>query len=913
MASWSVSAGRSDGLELAVGHSVNWHAPGWPKFERDQPHAFATREVVSVPTCDDLKLAPGQAAWQAMRSVSLSVLADAALMVGCAAFEIRYTVTPSATGSGRVQMFLTSKARDWHHEVAQAAVALACDKLPDGFGWATPERPLQFGSESPTSFLTVELRRDEEVTLPQWDYIPSEYYYSVLDDPGDGSGWPAFWRTLSDVTEPATVSLLFQQTSLDPEERDTLGRVVTDLRLFSEPHTDYDYLGNPINYPACENARFSLQSWESRINQLHRPLLVRLAVRAPITTAVTLATALATAVGTASGISGTHPMYYEPPVEPADIRQANYSFDWMEILPWGGHGIWTDEVAPNSLRRLPYLFGLNEAATLLVLPVPDEQGVAGMPRARHAAYLREETPVGKPAEDAGIRLGASMHRGERSKPALLPLSAINRHVLVVGSPGSGKTTTLLTALAQLWRTHRVPFVVVESVKTEYRSLLGTPGLENLQIITIGNESVAPLRLNPLAPPRGVRCETHQSAVMAQLKMALPLFPPQPQILLKALARTYEASGWEDDTTSTDGIDPPTLRDLLIHYRTVFNEIGYEGEAKNIGLAFQTRLESLLQGSRGKLLDTVQSSDFDSLLAKPVVLELNEVLDADEKAILAAFVLDRVRANARARGSSGGRLRHVTVVEEAHRLLARADQGSGDAASGDQARAAAVRAFCEAIAELRSLGEGFVLSSQSPSALAEAAISNTGTRVLHRMESAADRNVMLDDLDADTELREVAARLRQGEAVTRHAEQDETYLIVVEPDVGVDSGRQVSDAQVAEHMAAHRSQIARLLPYRMCSPDVCVEGCQAAVRRKGREIARRIAKTSGETWVDAQRSGIDAVSTIAGDLAGEAGNDVQVTYCGAVHLSIDEVAFRVRPRIDDRPPLIEAVRRATKSG
>ena len=146
------------------------------------------------------------------------------------------------------------------------------------------------------------------------------------------------------MTEPVTVSLLFQQTDLHWDERNVLGSIVTDLAQLSQQRTDYDILNNPIVYPACMNAKQALQCWDKRIEQLHRPLLVRLAVRSDVVTAVTIATALATAVGTASGTSGTHPMYYEAPLTPADVRQANFSFDWLEILPWGGHAIWQKRV-----------------------------------------------------------------------------------------------------------------------------------------------------------------------------------------------------------------------------------------------------------------------------------------------------------------------------------------------------------------------------------------------------------------------------------------------------------------------------------------------------------------------------------------------------------------------------------------
>ena len=132
-----------------------------------------------------------------MRAASLAMLADAGLMVGCGAFEVRYVVTPGGAGSGHVRMFVTAMTRNWHPAAAQAAVAAACEKLPIGFGWATPEQPIGFGSEAPERQIVLELRRDEEITMPQWDYIPAEFYYMVHDDPGDGSGWPAFWRTLS--------------------------------------------------------------------------------------------------------------------------------------------------------------------------------------------------------------------------------------------------------------------------------------------------------------------------------------------------------------------------------------------------------------------------------------------------------------------------------------------------------------------------------------------------------------------------------------------------------------------------------------------------------------------------------------------------------------------------------------------
>ena len=908
LTNWLVPEGRSSGLELAVGHAALWHEPGEPTFHQDQPHAFATREVTAAPTVKELGSGAENEPWRFMRQVSLGVLANGALLPGCAAFEVRYVVAPRGAGDAAVRMFVTAKSRDWHQEVAQAAVAGACDRLPAGFTWSTPAQELGFGREAPPDSVVLELRRDEDLTAPEWDYIPADFYYVINDDPGDGSGWSAFWRTLTSVSRPITVSFLFHQTELHWEERQVLGAITTDLSRFSQQRTEYDVFYNPVVYPPCMNAKFALESWEQRIQKLRRPVLARLAVRGDVATAATVATALATAVGTQSTGAASHPMYVDAPRTRADNRQADFGFDWLEILPWGGHGIWEDSAAPMSLRRMPYLFGLEDAASLLVLPVPDDQGVAGIALSRKAATRRET--FGEELDHHGLQLGVALHEGSAGHGVSLPLTAVNRHALVVGAPGSGKTTTVMSLLAQLWLDHQVPFLVIESVKAEYRSLLEIAGFEDLQVLTLGNEQVGPLRLNPLAPPQGVRCEVHMGSVLASLKMALPLFPPLPQILSTAIGRCYYDAGWDDETTMADGVAPPTLRNLMTAFDAVFAELGYQGEARDIGRAFHARLSSLIQGSRGKVLDTVPSTNFSALLGKPVVVEMHDVNDPDEKAVMAAFLLDRVRAEAKRRGSAGGVLKHVTVIEEAHRLLSAASAGAGDAASGNQARSDSVRAFCEAIAELRSMGEGFIMSTQSPTLLAEAAVANSGTRILHRMESSADRKLMLDDLDANDRVREFAARLRRGEAVVRWPERDEIELVQVNPLHSVDSARAMSDELVANRMAEHRLEVTRLLPFPMCTSEMCPEGCHSRIRRQGEGVAEATRDAATELWRNAGTTGRDPVLPIADVLCARSPGNPQVAYCAAAHLSVLGAALRVRPNVDDRPALVKAIRRSS---
>ena len=303
---------------------------------------------------------------------------------------------------------------------------------------------------------------------------------------------------------------------------------------------------------------------------------------------------------------------------------------------------------------------------------------------------------------------------------------------------------------------------------------------------------------------------------------------------------------------------------------------------------------------------MESIDFTELMARPVVIEMDEIADPDDKAIMALFILDRLRADARAKGSSDGRLRHATVIEEAHRLLTRLTaSASGE---GETARAAGVEAFSNAIAELRSVGEGFILSSQSPSRLAPAAIDNCGTRILHRIESSADREIVLTDLDANQLEREAAARLNPGEAIARWPQLEEPEFIQVVPGPGIDSGQVIAMEEVKDRMLAETTTVRRLLPYQLCTREVCTNGCDPAVRSTGEGVASELARSATRLW-EQHNETIEALPPLARSLRREAGGDIQTAYCGAAHLAAQGHALHVRRRVDIRSKIRAALESA----
>ncbi|MDA8374244.1 MAG: FtsK/SpoIIIE domain-containing protein [Actinomycetota bacterium] len=889
---------------LSSGHgwAYLWDSAGWGEPLPDQDHVFATREILKVAGVDQFDTNDGMPVTVELRRVAESMLIASGGRGRGAALEFRYLAEPRQGAPNRVRLFVTFKAfgrpDSRAGQVVQEAVEAICDHLPKGYEWGPPEA-VSFPAEG----ALFEVRKQEEVIKPTLLDVPTGYFYVPHSIGGDARGWPQLGRALAEATEPVVVSLLFTPTLLDPAEQQAMNTILSLLEYYGRPRQEPDVRGMMEQIPPDAGAAAALAVWGTLQTSLRHCFLGRAAVFGPYDTAL----AVAKAVSSSASLGPEDRGAVAPMVQRArevNLPLASHSFGFLDVVPWGGHPIWEDEDAPQLLRRMPYLYSISEASALAVLPVPDEQGAPGFPRARRAVGRR----VGRvPQGDDGVMIGYLQHEGAAGGPAMLPLSAINRHVLVVGAPGSGKTMTVLSLLTNLWRDHRVPFLAIEPSKTEYRSLLGVRGLEDLKVITLGRDDIAPLRLNPLAPPPGVRCETHMSAVMAALRATLPLDPPLPQLLEGALEASYERAGWDYDTTSDQGITPPTLRDLLECYELGFDKLEYKGEVRATLLAaVKVRLGSLLKGARGLLLDTVESVDIASLLNQPVVVEIDEIADSEDKAILAAFLLDRIRAAARARGS-GSKLRHVTVLEEAHRLLSKV--GAQD---GDSPRGAAIRAFCEAIAELRALGEGFIISSQSPAALADAAVANAGTKILHRLESAADRDVVLADVDANDDERKAAARLAQGEAVIKWPQLDELEFVKILAPEGVDSGRPVTNEEVRARMAEMSTAVRSLIPYRLCTREVCRGGCNPQRRADGARIARELGDDARQVWNASKPRTVDALGPIATTLVRASRGDAPGAYCGAVHLAIRGDAFVVPVKGSDiRSRLASGIRDAAR--
>jgi uncharacterized protein len=162
-----------------------------------------------------------------------------------------------------------------------------------------------------------------------------------------------------------------------------------------------------------------------------------------------------------------------------------------------------------------------------------------------------------------------------------------------------------------------------------------------------------------------------------------------------------------------------------------------------------------------------------------VLEIEDAGDDHDKAFLMGAVLIRLTEHLRLQHRHDGpgtiRLRHLTVIEEAHRLLRQPPPG---AVTGPAAHATEM--FADLLAEVRAYGEGLIIAEQIPSKLIQDAIKNTAVKIVHRLPAADDRQSVGATMNLTQAQSEYLVTLPPGEAAV-HADGMDYPLLARIPD------------------------------------------------------------------------------------------------------------------------------------
>jgi Helicase HerA, central domain len=503
---------------------------------------------------------------------------------------------------------------------------------------------------------------------------------------------------------------------------------------------------------------------------------------------------------------------------------------FREISTWRPHGWWYVDVyvgacdesvahqaaaaltgAPE-LRQSMYTLApvqLHEAVGARSSDVPDgnsgvhrADGAAGIPDSPEgwgSAYLLasltrppvREVPgvrvVKAPRFDLTAETAGPIQIGELLDANLLPcghwsipLSSLNRHAFVCGATGSGKSQTIRTLLEALSTAEeRVPWLVIEPAKAEYAGLAArVPADQDVVVLRPGAPGLIPGGLNPLEPEPGFGLQTHIDLVQALFMAAFEADEPFPQVLSRALLRCYQDRRWNlgtgEPAQSWHMHSPqrppawPSLSDLQVAARQVVEDIGYGREvADNVRGFIDVRIGSLRLGSPGRFFEGGHPLDIGALLGQNVVVLEGLGSDAD-KAFLIGIVLIRLVEHLRVHRANATGLMHLTVIEEAHRLLKNVPPGSP--------AAQAVSLFADLLAEIRAYGEGVAVAEQIPSKIIPDVVKNSAVKVMHRLPATDDRDFVGATMNLDEAGSEYVVTLRPGMAAVHADGMDRPCLV-----------------------------------------------------------------------------------------------------------------------------------------
>ena len=220
-----------------------------------------------------------------------------------------------------------------------------------------------------------------------------------------------------------------------------------------------------------------------------------------------------------------------------------------------------------------------------------------------------------------------------------------------------------------------------------------------------------------------------------------MYAAMPAVLKEAVLKGYEDCGWDLYTSQNKyGQDLfPTFTDLLNELTIVINNSSYSEEVKsNYHGALSTRIKSLTNGIYKQLFSGDELGD-EALFDNNVIVDLSRVGSQETKSLIMGILIMRLgeyRANSGIAHNSA--LRHITILEEAHNILKRTSQEQS--MEGSNVAGKSVEMLSNAIAEMRTYGEGFIIVDQSPGAVDISAIRNTNTKIIMRLPEDSDRKI-----------------------------------------------------------------------------------------------------------------------------------------------------------------------------
>lgn len=410
-----------------------------------------------------------------------------------------------------------------------------------------------------------------------------------------------------------------------------------------------------------------------------------------------------------------------------------------EYLKRFTHPVFARQLWENEADSLFYTAGTlvsgRELPMHLGLPT---RSVHGLPIIEHAEFGRNVPDEAMPDEDK-MNLGKIYHMGKlESAELILNRQAMASHTFITGSTGTGKSNAVYHLLDEITKNGQTTFLVVEPAKGEYKNVFGN--CTDVQVFGTNPRETPLLRMNPFAFPENIHILEHIDRLVEIFNACWPMYAAMPAVLKDAIERSYQKVGWDLRNSESEKGVFPTFFDLLDILPGVIEESHYSKDTQSdyVG-ALCTRVKSLTNGIYGSVLCAEDALSDAEMFDQNVIVDLSRVGSMETKSLLMGILVMKLQEYRMCSSGMNSRLRHVTVLEEAHNLLRKTSAEQSQEGANLQGKS--VEMLANAIAEMRTYGEGFIIADQAPGLLDMSVIRNTNTKIILRLPDEEDRKLV----------------------------------------------------------------------------------------------------------------------------------------------------------------------------
>lgn len=375
-----------------------------------------------------------------------------------------------------------------------------------------------------------------------------------------------------------------------------------------------------------------------------------------------------------------------------------------------------------------------ELAYSLNLP---KKSVSGLPVLESVAFGREVQKFTPPSEKIPKTLIAGnvyhMRKEDKNIRVKLDMDSLCAHTFITGSTGTGKSNFIYNLLEQIYEEDK-HFLVIEPAKGEYKNVLG--GFDDVSVYGTNPMYTELLHINPFSFPKHINVLEHIDRLVEIFNACWPMYAAMPAVLKDAIERVYKDKGWIFSNPAYYSDEFPTFADLIKVLPVIMSESLYSADTKSdYSGALITRVKSLTNGINGEIFCSTKEISNEALFDRNVIVDISRVGSVETKSLIMGILIMKLQEYRMQPDKMNESLQHITVLEEAHNLLRRTSFAQAQESSNLQGKS--VEMLTNAIAEMRTYGEGFIIADQAPDMLDEAVIRNTNTKIIFRLPDEND--------------------------------------------------------------------------------------------------------------------------------------------------------------------------------